>query len=41
VHSGVTLAAIHAYELAAAVALGALPESLAPFNEERLALQAA
>ena len=41
VHSGVTLAAIHAYELAEAVALGALPESLAPFNEERFALQAA
>jgi glycine/D-amino acid oxidase-like deaminating enzyme len=41
VHSGVTLAAIHAYQLADAVALGALPESLAPFNEERLALQAA
>jgi len=41
VHSGVTLAAIHAYQLADAVALGALPESLAPFSEERLALQAA
>lgn len=41
VHSGVTLAPIHAYQLADAVALGALPETLAPFNEERLALQAA
>jgi glycine/D-amino acid oxidase-like deaminating enzyme len=41
VHSGVTLAPIHAYELADAVALGALPETLAPFNEERLALRAA
>lgn len=41
VHSGVTLAPIHAFQLAEAVALGALPESLAPFNEERLALQAA
>ena len=40
VHSGVTLAPIHAYQLADAVALGALPETLAPFNEERLALQA-
>jgi len=41
VHSGVTLAPIHAFQLAGAVALGALPESLAPFNEERLAFQAA
>ena len=41
VHSGVTLAPIHAYQLADAVALGALPEALMPFNEDRLALQAA
>ena len=41
VHSGVTLAPIHAYQLADAVALGTLPETLAPFNEERLALQTA
>jgi glycine/D-amino acid oxidase-like deaminating enzyme len=41
VHSGVTLAPVHAYQLADAVALGTLPETLAPFNEQRLALQAA
>jgi glycine/D-amino acid oxidase-like deaminating enzyme len=41
VHSGVTLAPIHAFDLADAVAAGVLPEALAPFNEERLALQAA
>lgn len=34
-HSGVTLAAFHATELAAAIVAGALPESLAPFHQSR------
>jgi glycine/D-amino acid oxidase-like deaminating enzyme len=34
-HSGVTLAAFHATELADAIAAGALPESLSPFHQGR------
>jgi glycine/D-amino acid oxidase-like deaminating enzyme len=34
-HSGVALAAVHAYAFAPAVAAGALPESLKPFSAER------
>ncbi|MEO8305816.1 MAG: FAD-dependent oxidoreductase [Betaproteobacteria bacterium] len=34
-HSGVTLAAVHAYALAPAVAAGSLPESLRPFVARR------
>lgn len=34
-HSGITLAAFHATELAAAIAAGALPENLAPFHQSR------
>ena len=34
-HSGVTLAAVHAYALAPAVAAGALPESFKPFAARR------
>lgn len=34
-HSGVTLAAFHALELAAAIVAGALPESLASFHQSR------
>jgi glycine/D-amino acid oxidase-like deaminating enzyme len=34
-HSGVTLAAFHATDLAAAIIAGALPESLAPFHQSR------
>ena len=34
-HSGVTLAAFHASELAAAILTGALPDSLAPFHQSR------
>jgi glycine/D-amino acid oxidase-like deaminating enzyme len=36
-HSGVTLAAAHAYALAPAVAAGALPEALRPFAATRFA----
>jgi glycine/D-amino acid oxidase-like deaminating enzyme len=35
-HSGVTLAAVHAYALAPAVAAGALPESFKPYAARRL-----
>jgi hydrogen cyanide synthase HcnC len=34
-HSGVTLAAVHAYAFAPAVAVGALPESFKPFVARR------
>jgi glycine/D-amino acid oxidase-like deaminating enzyme len=34
-HSGVTLAAVHAFALAPAIATGALPASLEPFGAER------
>ena len=34
-HSGVTLAAFHASELATAIIAGVLPESLAPFHQSR------
>jgi len=34
-HSGVTLAAFHAESLAAAIAAGALPDSLSPFHQSR------
>ena len=34
-HSGVTLAALHATHLAAAVAAGALPDALSPFHQSR------
>ena len=34
-HSGVTLAAVHAYAVAPAVAVGALPESLRPYSARR------
>lgn len=34
-HSGVTLAALHAVDLASAVAAGHLPEALAPFHRRR------
>jgi hydrogen cyanide synthase HcnC len=34
-HSGVTLAAVHAYAFAPAVAVGALPESFRPFGARR------
>ena len=34
-HSGVTLAAFHATDLAAAIAAGALPNGLAPFHQSR------
>lgn len=40
-HSGVTLAAVHAYALAPAVAAGALPESFKPFVASRLAVPVA
>lgn len=39
-HSGVTLAAAHAFELAPALAQGALPASLAPFSSRRFDVQA-
>jgi glycine/D-amino acid oxidase-like deaminating enzyme len=39
-HSGVTLAAAHAYELAPAVARGTLPDLLAPFSDRRFAARA-
>ncbi len=38
VHSGVTLASVHARRIAGAVASGTLPEKLHPFNEARLAV---
>jgi glycine/D-amino acid oxidase-like deaminating enzyme len=38
VHSGVTLASVHARRIADAVASGTLPEKLHPFNEARLAV---
>ena len=34
-HSGVTLAAVHAYALAPAVAAGSLPDSFRPFAAQR------
>jgi glycine/D-amino acid oxidase-like deaminating enzyme len=40
-HSGVTLAAAHAFELAPAIAQGALPESFAPFSARRFDVRAA
>jgi glycine/D-amino acid oxidase-like deaminating enzyme len=40
-HSGVTLAAVHAYALAPAVAAGALPESFRPFAARRFDERAA
>ena len=39
-HSGVTLAAAHAYELAPALAHGSLPASLQPFSARRFDVQA-
>jgi hypothetical protein len=36
-HSGVTLAAAHAFALAPAILAGALPAALAPFDAARLA----
>ena len=40
-HSGVTLAAVHALELAPAIAAGELPASLAPFSARRFDVRAA
>jgi glycine/D-amino acid oxidase-like deaminating enzyme len=40
-HSGVTLAAVHAFALAPAIATGALPASLEPFGAERFDVQKA
>ena len=40
-HSGVTLAAAHAYHLAPAIANAALPESLEPFSARRFGVPAA
>jgi glycine/D-amino acid oxidase-like deaminating enzyme len=40
-HSGVTLAAAHAFDLAAAIADGCLPGSLAPFSDGRFDVRAA
>ena len=40
-HSGVTLAAAHAFDLAPAIATGALPPSLATFSARRFDVQAA
>jgi hydrogen cyanide synthase HcnC len=40
-HSGVTLAAAHAYELAEAIAAGALPPALEPFSSRRFDVRAA
>lgn len=39
-HSGVTLAAAHAFELAPALARGTLPELLAPFSDRRFDVRA-
>lgn len=38
-HSGVTLAAIHAHDLAGHIAAGALPETYAPFHHRRFDVQ--
>ena len=40
-HSGVTLAAVHAFDLAPAIASGSLPASLDPFSARRLDVRAA
>lgn len=40
-HSGVTLAAVHAFELASALGEGRLPPSCAPFGPERFDVRAA
>lgn len=40
-HSGVTLAAAHVFEVAAAIAAGGLPDSLAAFSARRFDVQAA
>jgi hydrogen cyanide synthase HcnC len=40
-HSGVTLAAVHAFALAPAIATGALPPSLEPFGTDRFDVQKA
>ena len=40
-HSGVTLAAAHAFEVAPAIAAGAMPDSLAAFSARRFDVQAA
>jgi glycine/D-amino acid oxidase-like deaminating enzyme len=40
-HSGVTLAAVHAFALAPAIATGALPPSLEPFGADRFDVQKA
>jgi glycine/D-amino acid oxidase-like deaminating enzyme len=40
-HSGVTLAAAHAFDLAPAIAAGALPEALGAFSSRRFDVPAA